>query len=66
MRLAVSTRTSQGLFSAYETRRMIGRPIAKSIPAIASPTMGLEGVEIYPGWAFSTPLRYAAVRLSDD
>ena len=42
-RLAVSTRISQGFFSAYETRWMIGRPIPKSIPAIASPTIGLDG-----------------------
>ena len=41
----MSTRTSQGFFSAYETRRIIGRPIPKSIPAITSPIRGLDGVE---------------------
>ena len=39
----MSILTSHGFFSASATRRMIGRPIPKSIPAIASPIMGLDG-----------------------
>ena len=39
----MSTLTSQGFFSACATRRMMGRPIPKSTPAIASPTIGLDG-----------------------
>ena len=64
MRLAVSTRTSQGLFSAYETRRMIGRPIAKENSGDCKPDDGVGWYGDTEKEHFNTKPKEMAARLS--
>ena len=61
----MSIRISQGFFSACETRRIIGRPIPKSIPAIASPIIGLDGSGNSQDGALQYPPKDMAARHPD-